>query len=76
MIGWIDLTDNDYFDSMPVWSADGSQLVFVSDRDGGWSLYLQNRLGDTLQTFFALLDHKLSADDLDGAILSWPISRC
>ena len=34
------LTFGAYYDSEPVFSPDGSQLVFVSDRDGGADLYL------------------------------------
>lgn len=40
----------------------------------GWSLYLQNRFEEALQTFFALLDRKLGEDSLAGDALSEKIS--
>lgn len=40
----------------------------------GWSLYLQNRFGEAVQTFFSLLDHKLDGDALAGDALSADLS--
>ena len=40
----------------------------------GWSLYLQNRFEESLQTLFTLLDHKLGENSLEGDTLSDNIS--
>ncbi|MCA9968589.1 MAG: PD40 domain-containing protein [Anaerolineales bacterium] len=41
----VQLTDNDAFDSWPVWSPDGRQIAFVSDRDGNQEIYVMNADG-------------------------------
>lgn len=40
------LTENDVYDSSPVWSPDGNRIVFTSRRDGGQGLYLMDTSGD------------------------------
>lgn len=37
------------FEGGAVWSADGSQVVFMSNRDGSWSLYQMNADGSDLR---------------------------
>jgi Tol biopolymer transport system component len=39
------LTDNDYDDSSPAWSADGMKIVFLSDRDGDIEIFVMNADG-------------------------------
>ncbi len=41
----------------------------------GWSLYLENRHQETLQTFFSLLNRKLGKDELTGAALGANLAR-
>ena len=43
------LTFGPYYDSSPAYSADGSKLLFVSDRGGGADLFLLNLESGTLQ---------------------------
>jgi Tol biopolymer transport system component len=40
-----ELTHNDAEDYAPLWSPDGSQIAFVSNRDGGLGLYIMNADG-------------------------------
>jgi hypothetical protein len=39
------LTDNQNFDGEPIWSPDGSKIVFTSDRDGNSEIYVMNADG-------------------------------
>ena len=41
------LTDNDAYDSRPVWSPDGKWLAFTSDREGQDDVYLMSASGST-----------------------------
>lgn len=44
----IRLTTHDAFDSNPIWSSDGKQIAFVSDRDGGTrDIYIMSANGGT-----------------------------
>ena len=45
----VQLTDNPNNDVVPAWSPDGSQLAFVSYRDGNAEIYVMNADG-TQQT--------------------------
>ena len=38
----VPLTDNDADDRAPAWTPDGAHLLFQSDRDGDWNIYLLN----------------------------------
>ena len=40
--GVIQLTDNSAEDSLPVWSPDGRQIAFASDRDGDLEIYVMD----------------------------------
>jgi Tol biopolymer transport system component len=44
----INLTNNPAYDQTPVWSPDGHQLAFVSDRNGDLEIYLMNTDGSGL----------------------------
>ena len=39
------LTDNAARDALPRWSPDGEKIVFQSDRDGSWDIYVMNADG-------------------------------
>src|SRR4051794_20228720 len=39
------LTNNTAKDTDPVWSPDGKQIAFVSDRDSNWGIYIMNADG-------------------------------
>jgi len=43
--GEVDLTQNPAVDTLPAWSADGTQIAFVSDRDGNAEIYKMNADG-------------------------------
>ena len=47
------LTTSAGYDGMPVWSPDGQQIAFVSDRDGNQEIYVMNAdgTGQTRLTF-------------------------
>ena len=32
-------------DGLPIWSPDGNQIAFVSDRDGSWGVYVMSANG-------------------------------
>ncbi|MDN5201675.1 DPP IV N-terminal domain-containing protein [Fulvivirgaceae bacterium BMA10] len=49
------LTNNPAQDRYPNWSPDGSKIVFESDRDGNWEIYMMNADGTALQN---LTDHE------------------
>ena len=54
------LTNNTAQDRQPVWSPDGEQIVFVSDRDGNEEIYIMNADGSNV--------HRLTNDpDSDSA---------
>ncbi|MDE7089784.1 MAG: peptidase S41, partial [Prevotella sp.] len=41
------LTTNAAYDAYPVWSPDGRQIAFASDREGGFDVYVMNHQGGT-----------------------------
>lgn len=41
----VNLTNHPLSDSAPAWSRDGSKIAFLSNRDGGWRLYVMNADG-------------------------------
>jgi TolB protein len=43
------LTDGSAIDSWPVWSPDGKQIAFVSNRDRNFEIYLMNADGTNLK---------------------------
>jgi Tol biopolymer transport system component len=42
------LTNSSAFDGSPVWSPDGRQILFDSERDGNWEIYVVNADGSDL----------------------------
>ncbi|GAB4432633.1 MAG: hypothetical protein Kow0031_14040 [Anaerolineae bacterium] len=58
----------------PVWSPDGSQIAFVSDRSGQWDIWLMNADGSNQRPMFpngALNGIELQFDGVDERMLSW-----
>jgi hypothetical protein len=45
----VNLSNNDFCEHSPVWSPDGAQLAFVSDRDGDWEIYVMTADGGGLR---------------------------
>jgi Tol biopolymer transport system component len=43
------LTNNPADDTTPVWSPDGKQIAFASNRDGRWQIYVMNADGSGLR---------------------------
>lgn len=39
------ITSSDAYEKNPIWSPDGEQLAFASDRDGNFNVYITSRLG-------------------------------
>jgi TolB protein len=54
------LTDSATNDIAPVWSPDGSQIAFQSDRDGNWEIYVMEVDGTNPQN---LTNHESFLDD-------------
>ena len=53
----IDLSNNPATENTPAWSPDGTKIVFASDRDGNWEIYIKPLLGreitpPIIQAFF------------------------
>lgn len=58
----------------PTWSPDGSQLAFLSNRDGAWTVYVMNADGSNQRPMFApgtLSDLNFAIDGVDERMLSW-----
>lgn len=43
------LAEGEIFEGCGVWSADGAEMAFMSNRDGKWSIYLQDAAGENLR---------------------------
>jgi Tol biopolymer transport system component len=48
----------------PVWSPDGSQIAFLTDRNGGWEIWVMNADGSNQRPLF-------QAGTLDGVELQY-----
>jgi Tol biopolymer transport system component len=57
------LTDDPADDVSPRWSADGSKLLFVSNRDGDYEIFVMNADGSGLT--------QLTDDEEDEALPAW-----
>ena len=42
------LTNHPQGDGLPAWSPDGRRIVFTSDRDGNWDIYVMNADGSNM----------------------------
>ncbi|MCQ2115112.1 MAG: S41 family peptidase [Bacteroidales bacterium] len=64
------LTSNDQYDSNPIWTADGSKLVFMSTREGNQDIYVTSAEGGvpTRLTFFSLNENLVGVQP-DGTVL-------
>jgi Tol biopolymer transport system component len=70
------LTDNTAWDGVPIYSPDGSQIAFTSERDGNSELYIMNADGSSLQrvTNNSASDN-LSSWSPDGSKLAFQSDR-
>ncbi len=55
----ISLTSNPGVDTYPIWSPDGSRMVFVSNRDGVWGIYEKSVHGDDNEKLLLKGDQQL-----------------
>jgi len=62
------LTDNRATDVAPAWSPDGKQLAFLSNRDGGWAIYVMNIQSGRVQKVITTGD---AYPDAANERLSW-----
>jgi len=67
-------TAHSFNNAAPVWSPDGSQLAFVTDRNGAWEIWLMNADGSNqhpLVTATMLAGSPLQYNGADEQMLSW-----
>jgi Tol biopolymer transport system component len=71
------LTSDPYRDSEPVWSPDGSQMLFVSERSGVYDMYVTNTDGTGGQKLVLASEHaKTSLDwSADGRFLLYAVQN-
>ena len=50
----IRLTDNASNDGLPIWSPDGQQIAFVTDRAGYWAIWVMNWDGSDAQELMVI----------------------
>ena len=64
-------TFNPAFDDAPLWSPDGTRIVFSSDRNGASDLYQKNSAGTGPEELLLKSDHAKIPDDwsADGRFL-------
>ncbi len=58
----------------PVWSPDGSQIAFMSDRSGEWNIWIMNADGSKQRPMFpngAVDDIEFTYNSVDERMLSW-----
>lgn len=64
----------DWNNAAPVWSPDGSQIAFVTDRTGQWEIWIMNADGSNQRPMFpngALNGINLQFHGVDERMLSW-----
>jgi Tol biopolymer transport system component len=59
------LTDTPRFDENPVWSPDGNQIAYQTQRDGNFEIYVMNADGSE--------QHPLAAHPADDLWPSWAL---
>ena len=70
------LTDNWFGDWRPIWSSDGSKIVFHSKRDGNWEVYMMNADGaDKVNLTNNLADDSFPTWSPDGGRVAFHSNR-
>ena len=66
-------TDRPVNNVSPSWSPDGSQIVFLSDRDGRWEIFSMNPDGSDQRQMFdaSLASVQLAYDFVSEKAVSW-----
>ena len=68
------MPNNNWNNAAPVWSPDGSQIAFVTDRSGQWEIWIMNADGTNQRPMFpngALDGIELQFNGVDERMLSW-----
>lgn len=66
------VTAHPSIDDYPLWSPDGKNLLFTSNREGSWNLYLYNLVGDTINRLtFGRGDHQNGDWSPDGSRIAY-----
>jgi Tol biopolymer transport system component len=65
------LTKNNANDGLPTWSPDGKSIAFVSNRDGGWGLWVMSAGGSNQRKLFDIGGYGSGASDWTSERISW-----
>jgi dipeptidyl aminopeptidase/acylaminoacyl peptidase len=67
-------TPKSWNNASPVWSPDGSQIAFLTDRNGGWEIWVMNADGSNQHALLSgdvLAGLNLQYNGMDERMLSW-----
>jgi ABC-type transport system involved in cytochrome bd biosynthesis fused ATPase/permease subunit len=68
------ITPKSWNNASPVWSPDGSQIAFLTDRNGGWEIWVMNADGSNQHALLSgdvLAGLNLQYNGMDERMLSW-----